>query len=178
MKKKFGKGERFVWLKHWLLKSPAWQSLNGNARAIYIEIALRYNGSNNGRISYSVREAKEALHISADSARRMLVVLQERGFIVCTQKGSFSWKDVKDASKWLLAEHVSDYPVAHARKDFMRWQMPDDVDLKTLNQQPSHHRKAKTRYPQSYHTVPPVVPHGTPSRTVSSKKRQNGTPSR
>jgi hypothetical protein len=56
-----GKGrdrqERYVKLRYWLLNSQAWNSLSGNARALYVELAQRYNGSNNGRIPYSVREA-------------------------------------------------------------------------------------------------------------------------
>jgi hypothetical protein len=38
---------------------PAWQSLDGNTRSVYVEIAQRYAGagSNNGRIPYSIREA-------------------------------------------------------------------------------------------------------------------------
>jgi hypothetical protein len=170
--------ERYVMLRYWLLKSQAWNSLSGNARALYVELAQRYNGSNNGRIPYSVREAKQSLHISSDTASRLLDILQARGFIVCTRKGYFSVKTTKDASEWLLTEQACDHPPAHATRDFMRWQPPEGVDIDTLNRRPSHHRKSKTRYPQSDRTVPPVGPYGTPSRTVNGKKRQNGTPSR
>jgi hypothetical protein len=171
------KKERYVMLRYWLLKSQAWNSLSGNARALYIEIARRYNGSNNGRIPYSVREAKQSLHISSDTASRLLDILQDRGFIVCTKRGGFSLKTTKDASEWALTEYDCDHPPAHATKDFMRWQ-PEGVDIDMLNRQPSHHRKSKTRYPQPYHTVPPAEPHGTPSRTVETKNAENGTPSR
>ena len=44
-----GRQERYVKLRHWLLNSQAWNSLSGNARALYVELAQRYNGSNNGR---------------------------------------------------------------------------------------------------------------------------------
>src|SRR6516225_3840164 len=123
MKRGYGKSrtgrERYVMLRHWLLDSPAWQSLPGNARALYMELARRYNGSNNGRILYSVREAI-GLHISPATACRLLRILQDRGFIVCTKKGAFSLKTTKDASEWLLTEYDSDAPVAHAAKTFMR----------------------------------------------------------
>jgi hypothetical protein len=52
---------RHVRLDHYLLKTPAWQSLNAVARVIYIEVKFRFNGSNNGRIPYSIREAADAL---------------------------------------------------------------------------------------------------------------------
>jgi hypothetical protein len=46
-----GKEARHVRLHHWMMKSPAWQSLNANARAIYVEMAMQYcgSGTNNGR---------------------------------------------------------------------------------------------------------------------------------
>lgn len=179
MKRGYGKSktgrERYVMLRHWLLDSPAWQSLTGNARALYMEMARRYNGTNNGLILYSVREAR-GLHISPATASRLLRILQDRGFIVCTKKGAFSLKTTKDASTWLLTEYDSNYPVAHARKDFMRWQLPEGTDFETLNGGPSHHRKSKTRLPPCNRTVTPVKPYGYPGETKSSKKRQNGYP--
>ena len=87
-----GKSERYVKLRLWLLDAPAWKSLPANARALYIELARRYNGSNNGRISYSTREAGQSLHISPCTAGRLLRILQGRGFIVCTKRGAFSLK--------------------------------------------------------------------------------------
>jgi len=172
-----GKAERYVWLRFWLLDSPAWRSLPGNARVLYIEVARRYNGSNNGRIPYSAREAVEALHISKSTANRLFKILEDRRFIVCTKRGAFSLKTVKEASEWRLTEYDSDAPVAHATKDFMRWRPPEDVDVDTLNRQPSHHRKFKTRVPQPNHTGTPVKPYGYPGGTVKPKKGRNGYPS-
>ena len=173
-----GKRERYVMLRYWMLNSAAWKSLPGLARALYVEIVQRYNGLNNGHIPYSVRDAAQALRVSKDTVRHLLGILQARGFIVCTRKGYFSVKTTKDASEWRLTEYDSDHPVAHATKDFMRWQLPEDADIDALNRQPSHHRKFRTRYPQPDRTVPPAALHGTPHRTVKPKKRQNGTPSR
>jgi hypothetical protein len=91
-KQRLGPTERWVQLKYWLLKSPAWRSLTGNAAKLYVELAMRYNGSNNGRIPYSVREAAKALNVSFQTAMRSLQLLQNRGFIVCTRRGAFSLK--------------------------------------------------------------------------------------
>jgi hypothetical protein len=121
-----GSRERYVALRHWMLQSAAWRSLPATARAIYVEIAQRYNGNNNGRISYSVREGAEALHISKDTANRALKILEERGFTVCTKRGAFSHKASRDASEWRLTEHDADLPhPQHATKNFMRWQPPE-----------------------------------------------------
>jgi hypothetical protein len=168
--------ERYVWLRYWLLDSPAWKSLPVGARALYVELARRYNGSNNGRIPYSVREGVQALHVSYTTVSRLLIILQERGFIVCTRKGAFSLKTSRDASEWRLTEYDSDAPVAHTTKDFMRWQPPEDTDFDTLNRQPSHHQKFKTRLPQRNRTPTLVKPYGYPNETVKPKKRRNGYP--
>src|SRR4051794_6203222 len=88
------KAANHVRLYHWLLESDAWKALDANARAIYIEMSRRYKGpgSNNGSISYSVREAAEALNIGKSTAARAFVRLQQLGFIVGTLKGTFNRK--------------------------------------------------------------------------------------
>ena len=109
---------RHVRLYHWLYNSPAWKSLTPQQRAVYLELECRHNGSNNGDIRLSVREAAEACHIGKDTAARCLELLQERGFIRCAQKGAFSWKK-RHASLWALTAWPTDD--ATATKDFMRW---------------------------------------------------------
>jgi hypothetical protein len=102
-------GDRFVMLRHDLLNSPAWQSLPAVARALYVEMAARYNGRNNGHIVYSVRDAERALHISHATAFRVLRLLEWHGLIRCTSRGSFSRKDAK-ASKWELTDCLTVSP--------------------------------------------------------------------
>lgn len=48
---------RFLMLEHFMLKSAAWKSLTPQQRCIYIELGQRFNGLNNGEISFSVRQA-------------------------------------------------------------------------------------------------------------------------
>ena len=97
--------ERFVLLRWPLLKSLAWQSLRPTPRQVYVSLRMRFNGSNNGEISTSVRELEDELHISKNTAGRALQELQEKGFIRCRQKGSFHWKD-GPASTWILTEEA------------------------------------------------------------------------
>jgi len=101
-----GKSERYVSLRYWLLSAPAWKSLPGNARALYIELAQRYSGSNNGRISFSVREAMQALGVSRGQAKYLFDMLVDRGFVVCTSKGAFSLKTERDATEWRITEYL------------------------------------------------------------------------
>jgi DNA-binding transcriptional MocR family regulator len=125
------KAPRHVRLYHWLMDSRAWQSLDANARAIYLEIGRRYAGagSNNGRIPYSVREAATALKISRATASRALAALEERGFVVPTVKGAFSVKK-RHATEWRLTEHPCDITRALiGSKEFMRWEPPTPAEV-------------------------------------------------
>ena len=109
---------RFLKLEHWIFKTEAWRSLSAQARAVYIEIAQRFNGSNNGEISLSVREAARFVHIAKDTATKVFHELEEKGFIRRNVCGSFNWK-LKHATTWILTEHpFNDQP---ATKDFARW---------------------------------------------------------
>jgi hypothetical protein len=125
------KAAQHVRLYHWFRDTAAWKSLEAVDRALYIEVLGRYGGpgTNNGRIPYSVREAAEALHIGKSTAAEAFRRLQERGFIIPTQKGGFTCK-VRHATEWLLTEFGSDVEIPDlgikagdlARKDFARWQ--------------------------------------------------------
>jgi hypothetical protein len=123
---------RYVMLFHWMLNSNAWKDLSANARVIYLEISKRYNGSNNGFIVYSVREAARDLRRGHATAKRAFDELINHGFIVAEQRGQFHWKiDLtgmrhRPASEWRLTCYDSDRATGHAEKlatkEFMRWQ--------------------------------------------------------
>lgn len=111
-------GLRFVKLDHWMLKTAAWRSLDPAARAVYVELAQRYNGSNNGEISLSVREAALLVHVAKDTASKTLHELEEKGFIKRSQCGSFNFK-LRHATTWILTEfELYDTPPT---KEFARW---------------------------------------------------------
>jgi hypothetical protein len=166
MSKRRGHIARYVGLRYWLLESTAWRSLPCTARALYLEIAKRYNGRNNGCIPYSVRQAYRDLHISKTTASRALQLLQDRGFIVCTKKGSFSWKTVRDASEWRLTEYSSDFPPEHASKEFMRWQPAEPESNEPL--------KSRTRVPRRDRTGTQARPYGYPGETLNTKNWPHG----
>lgn len=105
-------------LYRWLTRSPAWRSLKPAERCVYLELAERFNGSNNGRISMSLRELEERVGVSKATASRALSVLVDRGFIVQTKEGSFRRK-VRHASEWRLTEHPTES--GPATKEFVRW---------------------------------------------------------
>jgi hypothetical protein len=117
------KEARHVRLYHSLLKTQAWKSLDAVERALYVEISSRYGGpaSNNGRISYSIREGAKALRIGKTKVATALVNLQERGFIRPVTKGWFDRKD-RHATEWLLTEFASDVSSDLATHDYRNWQ--------------------------------------------------------
>jgi hypothetical protein len=82
LKKKRAAAERYVRLTYGMMQSQAWRSLDGNARAIYVELAMLYRGTNNGLIGFSARQAARAIPVSMATAARAMIKLQDRGFIV------------------------------------------------------------------------------------------------
>jgi len=98
--------ERFVMLRYSLLDSSAWQSLPSAAVDLYVKIARKYNGRNNGRIRYSVRDGAEALRASKGTASRELKRLQDSGLIRRVSRGSFNRKTGETiVSEWELTEY-------------------------------------------------------------------------
>jgi hypothetical protein len=132
---------RYVSLTEYMLASPAWLALDGNSRALYIELARRYRGpnSNNGKIPYSVREAAAALHIGRSTAQRCFERLTSLGFIRIGKRSGFSMKG-RVSTEWLLTEYPDDTLARfnEPTKDFMRWTPENSFHSPT----PSNHSPA------------------------------------
>ncbi len=112
--------DRFVSLPHWMLQSPAWRSLSPVARSIFIELAAIYNGSNNGRIALSVRDAAERVRCSKNTAARALAELTQKGFVDLCSRGHFDRK-TPHAAEYRLTLHRCDRTGERASKRFMSW---------------------------------------------------------
>ena len=74
------------------MDTPAWRSLSLGARCLLLEVWRRHNGTNNGQISMSVREAAALLGCSKKMPSRWFAELREKGFLEPTRLGSFAWK--------------------------------------------------------------------------------------
>ena len=127
MKNKGATTHRFVRLTLGMMETKAWQSLDGNARAIYVALATIYCGSNNGRIGCSVRQAARTVSVSPATAARSMTRLQERGFIVAMTKGYFKLK--RHATEWRLTEFRCDVTGQPASRDFESWTSADILPL-------------------------------------------------
>lgn len=85
MKKKKKRYPPFVMLPNKMIDSKAWQELSCYARAVYIEIRRRYNGSNEDNLSYTYREASKIMHI--DTFAKALKELVNNGLIDIIRSG-------------------------------------------------------------------------------------------
>lgn len=88
---------RFARLDHKLLNSSAYRALSTTARALIVEITMLENGSNNGSLYLSIRDAAGRLGMSdLTSVRKAFDELQDLGFIQMTEEAYFH---VKAANK-------------------------------------------------------------------------------
>ena len=101
------KKDRYFVLHHYMLKTDAWKALSAAARAVYIQIGLRYDGFNNGKISFSVRDAASECGLAKDTASRAFKELLDLGFIEETRHGSLSRK-TRIASEWRMTAFKCD----------------------------------------------------------------------
>jgi hypothetical protein len=141
-----GGGGRFVALPHYMLRSAAWKTLSPNAKALLIDIWERHNGTNNGGISYAVREAG-VIGLSKDQAARAFAELIERQFLQLRCASTFAMKS-NAAREWeLTAEPVGSDPQKQKAptRDFMRWQPAAAISLSHQRDAQSHQRDSKAR---------------------------------
>lgn len=111
---------RFVALHHFMLDTAAWRDLSPADRAVYVELAKLYDGSNNGRLALSARDAAERCRINKDTALRAFASLEEHGFVERVTLGGFSRK-TRHASEWRLTMHRCNATEAIPSKAFQRW---------------------------------------------------------
>lgn len=112
----------FFTLHHYVLDSLAFQALSPHAVKVLLRLARRYNGANNGRLAFSVRDAATETGCAFNTARKCFAELQVLGFIAMVTRGGFSLKD-RHATEWRLTFMPSqgDGQLVEADKPFMRW---------------------------------------------------------
>jgi len=103
-----------------MLRSPAWRSLSPVATTVYLELAILYNGSNNGRLALSARVAAQRARCSKNTAARAFDELVEKGFVDRCSPGHFDRKS-PHAAEYRLTLHRCDRSDERASNRFMRW---------------------------------------------------------
>ena len=133
--KRAGGAKHYVMMEHYMMDTPAWRSLSANAKVIYFEVKRRYNGKNNGLISFSAREAGDALNQSHQTGSRALNELQDHGFLVVTEDSTFMRK-VKLAREYRLTEKRDDRPGLEAppTKEFIRWRPSQNQNISSIGE--------------------------------------------
>ena len=120
-------------------------------RALYIELKRRFNGTNNGRIFLSHRDAAKALNVHRNTVGPYFDTLTERGFIFLTQGPHLGPSGIGRASVWGLAEEAT--PDGQpARKTFMKFKNPAQKPCKgvTKKRTPIDKTRAGTSQPSCF----------------------------
>lgn len=112
------RNDRYFQLHHYMLKTDAWKALSAAARAVYIQIGSRYNGANNGKLAFSVRDAAAECNLAINTAMRALHELVDLGFIEETRHGGLS-KKTRVASEWRLTAFKCDLTSSLKTSAFM-----------------------------------------------------------
>lgn len=111
---------RHVQLPEWLQTSEAWGSLSVGPRALYVELKRRFNGSNNGSVILSYRDAAKSVNAHRNTVGRWFAELEARGFIIMAQAPHLGPSGIGQSSHWTLTEYPTN-DMKPATKDFVRW---------------------------------------------------------
>ena len=126
------KSNGFIQLEHDLMHTVAWQSLPAMAVCILIYIWSLHNGRNNGEIICSIRMLERRFGIGRRRAIDNLRVLENRGFLVSTRRGSFLVKTgsfIGRATTWRLTmESCNGKPATH---EYRAWTPPNKGKINT-----------------------------------------------
>ena len=121
-------GPRFAAIYVREMDTPAYRRLSAWGRSLLLEYRRKYNGSNNGEIPMSVREAARLLNCCLDTAAKAQGELVEKGWIREGRKGSFNWKADAGGRKFRAATtwRITNQPVelgtdTKATKEYMKW---------------------------------------------------------
>ena len=104
-----GKAGR-VAIPRWLLSSPIWSQASLEARTCFVQIAARYDGENNGRIEFRIRDA----HLSRSRASAAFEELEELDLAVNVNAG------LNKVATWRLPHLHCNVTGARAVKNWSR----------------------------------------------------------
>lgn len=127
-------GARHVQLPEWLQVTEAWATMKPGPRALYIELKRRFNGSNNGHIFLSHRDAARALNVGRDTVSGYFRDLSERGFIAVTQGHCLGPEGIGQSTHYRLTEALHDGKPA--TKEFTKWRPSEKQNPRKKIQHP------------------------------------------
>jgi hypothetical protein len=133
--------KKFVQIWHEVIESAAYQSLSVYAKAALVEICNRYNGVNNGKIPFSLREMRKRLGTGQHQVAAALRALVEHGLIAVEHLGWFS-SDHCHSTEWRITFQPTDKP---ATNEFRNWKPDSAAGAAALAQ--SHNQEPKKQNP-------------------------------
>lgn len=131
-------GDAHVRLYGYELNSPAYRTLNVDARALLIEFRALFSGGEN-RIFLSLRQMMVRLGIGQRRAEHARDALLERGWIRVIELGGFSRKTKIATVYALMNEPLENRDGTTAPKDYMRWQPSGKFTVAAMNTDGSCH---------------------------------------
>lgn len=100
----------FLRLPHYVIKSPEWRALSGNAIKFLTELAAAYDGSNNGDLALTRGQALDRGWKSGGTRDRAAEEAVEAGFALITRHGhrklctlyGIEWEPIDDVGKGVM----------------------------------------------------------------------------
>lgn len=106
MAKKLNDRGRYARLFHDVVNTPAWVALGSNAKTLYIDLLIQFNGSNNGNLTAALGVLKHRGWRSPTTLSIALAELLALGFIVKTRGGG-----VRQGSRVCSLYALTDLPI-------------------------------------------------------------------
>ena len=108
-------GHTFLSLPHYVITSPQWRALSGNAIKFIVELAAGFDGGNNGDLSLTRTQALGRGWRSGETRDQSADEAEAAGFILQTRQGhkgvcnlyAITWQPIDDVGKGVMyaAEH-------------------------------------------------------------------------
>src|SRR5262245_45942641 len=122
-------GPPYMKLEYRMLEHPAFETLSGNGFKLLIYVRKRFDGANNGQISFSTREAATLLRCSKDTAGRAFEELVDHQLLEPITKSAFTWKTRKIATEWRVTFiHMNGRA---GTNDYLRFEPPNGPTTRT-----------------------------------------------
>jgi hypothetical protein len=113
---------RHIRLYHSITGTVAWAHLGGNAVKVLLALVRIDDGSKNGQIFYSDRQAALDTGLSRNTCIKAFRELVEKGFLCIVEKGHFDRK-VRHATVWRYTWQAAP-GICGPTRDFEKWK-PD-----------------------------------------------------
>jgi hypothetical protein len=129
-------GGRFLALPHAVIDSPSYQALGFAARALLIDIARQYTGSNNGRLVACAKAMRPRGWNSNGTVSRALKELQASGLLIQTRLGMKPNRAAWFALGWQALDETSGLDIDPRTYRTGQYKVPISAALVTFKLHP------------------------------------------